>query len=449
MTVVGWMLYVVLVGATLAFAAWLVEQGASRFRLPLRWIWAGALSLGVLIPISNLLGPAPFGTGAEMGHMEGSAWMGPPGPAEGEGIIGAAGPLAWGEGIIQAVNRALQGASDAVAHRGHLDTLLGWGWAGASLFLVGLLVAGGLRLRQRSRHWIPMRLAQGEFLVAPTAGPAVGGVIRPRIVIPARYRQLGPDELHLILQHEAEHVRARDPLLLTASLIPLIAAPWNPFFWWSFRRLRAAMEVDCDRRVLARGARPARYGALLLKMGRPQSSGVLPALSLAGAPSTLERRLNAMRNSSTRNALPVSIICGALAVGAMVLACQADTPTAPSTGEGVQQEVQQETPISEAPAFTPFTIAPEVLNRSEVAAALQREYPRDLREAGIGGTIIMHLFIDETGVVQNTLVAESSGQTDLDAAAGRVAGAFEFSPAMNRDERVPVWIQIPITFTTR
>lgn len=98
MTVAGWMLYVVLVGAFLALAAWSVEQGASRFRLPLRWIWVGALYLGVLIPVWNLVGPAPFWPGGEVGHVEGSAWMGPPGPAEAEGIIGAAGPGATGMG---------------------------------------------------------------------------------------------------------------------------------------------------------------------------------------------------------------------------------------------------------------------------------------------------------------------------------------------------------------
>jgi len=94
-------------------------------------------------------------------------------------------------------------------------------------------------------------------------------------------------------------------------------------------------------------------------------------------------------------------------------------------------------------------VAPEVRNRNEIGRVLQREYPSTLRDAGIGGTVVMHFFIDEQGVVQNTLVAESSGHTALDQAAERVAQAFEFSPALNRDQRVPVWIQIPITFQTR
>lgn len=105
--------------------------------------------------------------------------------------------------------------------------------------------------------------------------------------------------------------------------------------------------------------------------------------------------------------------------------------------------------LGDEPTFTPFTVAPEVRNRAQVMRVLEREYPSTLRDAGIGGTVLMHFFINEEGVVQNTLVAESSGYAALDQAAERVANAFEFSPALNRDQRVPVWIQIPITFQTR
>jgi len=71
------------------------------------------------------------------------------------------------------------------------------------------------------------------------------------------------------------------------------------------------------------------------------------------------------------------------------------------------------------------------------------------REAGIGGTVVIHVFIDTEGQVQNVLVHESSGHPALDAAAGRVALQFEFSPALNRDQQVPVWISLPITFEAR
>lgn len=105
--------------------------------------------------------------------------------------------------------------------------------------------------------------------------------------------------------------------------------------------------------------------------------------------------------------------------------------------------------ISAAPTFTPFTVRPDLMNESEVQRALEREYPPILRDAGIGGTVQVHFFIDEEGSVQRTLVAQTSGHASLDEAALRVANVFQFTPALNLDKVVPVWIAIPITFQTR
>jgi protein TonB len=107
------------------------------------------------------------------------------------------------------------------------------------------------------------------------------------------------------------------------------------------------------------------------------------------------------------------------------------------------------TDISAAPTFTPFTVQPDIRNRDELARAMEREYPPLLRDAGIGGTVIVHFFIDEEGVVRNSVLAESSGHRALDEAALRIAPIIEFTPALNRDRRVPVWIRLPITFQTR
>jgi len=105
--------------------------------------------------------------------------------------------------------------------------------------------------------------------------------------------------------------------------------------------------------------------------------------------------------------------------------------------------------ISSQPTFTPYTVAPSLRNTTEVQRALEREYPAILRDAGIGGTVLVHFFINEEGIVQNSLVAESSGHRALDDAAVRVAQVFRFSPALNLDKYVPVWIAMPITFTSR
>ena len=115
----------------------------------------------------------------------------------------------------------------------------------------------------------------------------------------------------------------------------------------------------------------------------------------------------------------------------------------------VQPRDEEMGSVMDAPGFTPMTVRPSLTNERELQRALEREYPVILRDAGIGGRVIVHLFIDEDGTVQRTLVAESSGHTSLDEAALRVAEVARFTPALNLDKVVPVWIQIPITFQTR
>ena len=101
------------------------------------------------------------------------------------------------------------------------------------------------------------------------------------------------------------------------------------------------------------------------------------------------------------------------------------------------------------PVFTPMTVHPEIRNRREVQAALMREYPPLLRNAGIGGTVIVWFFISEEGQVLDRRVARSSGHVPLDEAALQVADIFKFSPALNRENIVQVWIQLPIAFEVR
>lgn len=109
----------------------------------------------------------------------------------------------------------------------------------------------------------------------------------------------------------------------------------------------------------------------------------------------------------------------------------------------------QEADLARAPVFTPYTVAPSLRNREEVAAILVKEYPPLLRDSGIGGISVVWFFIDEKGTVIDTRLFRSSGHVPLDEAALRVATTMRFSPAMNREVRVPVWVQIPITFTVR
>ncbi len=107
---------------------------------------------------------------------------------------------------------------------------------------------------------------------------------------------------------------------------------------------------------------------------------------------------------------------------------------------------EREHDISLAPVFTPMTVRPEIMNVNEVIRAMEREYPAILRDAGIGGRVLVWFFIDEAGTVRDKRIAQTSGHAGLDDAAIKVADIYRFTPALNRDKKVQVWVQFTITF---
>ena len=127
----------------------------------------------------------------------------------------------------------------------------------------------------------------------------------------------------------------------------------------------------------------------------------------------------------------------------------ADATIAPNTWEHFTPEnlppppeTTKSTAVTDGPVFVPHTVRPQVKNRVAVQRALEREYPPMLRDAGIGGEVFVWFFVDENGTVQRTRVDKGSGHPSLDAAALKVADIIEFTPALNLDKRVAVWISM-------
>ncbi len=99
--------------------------------------------------------------------------------------------------------------------------------------------------------------------------------------------------------------------------------------------------------------------------------------------------------------------------------------------------------------LTGMQVAPEVRNRSEVFRLLESEYPPLLRDAGVGGSVRLGIHVDAEGNVAGVELLDPSGHPALDAAAVRVAERMLFSPALSDGERVPVRVELPLTFSTR
>lgn len=326
--IAAWMLYALLVSVMTAAGAWLLE-GAVRMRGgPVRVLWIGALLAAL-----GLVALAPLR-------------MAPPAPASAPGITVATFPDATADvrpagmaeralaALRSAVERPLREAARLGSGTAGQVLLGGWALASATLLLVG--AATTLRAR-RARHAWPRTTVAGEAVrVAPGMGPAVLGIVRPEVVVPAWLLDATEDEQRLVVLHEREHVRAGDPLLLAVGCAAAALLPWSPAAWWMLLRLRAAVELDCDARVLRGGVPRRAYGSLLIEMAGRGPGLSLGTPALAGSPSTLERRLRAMNAHLPRFARARAGLFGVLGLALVAAAC--DTPL-PTTAEVQRMDV--------------------------------------------------------------------------------------------------------------
>ncbi|MEN8376653.1 MAG: energy transducer TonB [Gemmatimonadota bacterium] len=99
--------------------------------------------------------------------------------------------------------------------------------------------------------------------------------------------------------------------------------------------------------------------------------------------------------------------------------------------------------------FIPHTVKPELVNQEAVERELRRRYPSHLRDAGVEGTTLLWVKVGTDGRVAEARVEESSGLDAFDRVALEVADAMVFRPALNLDQKVALWVQIPIQFTVR
>ncbi len=101
---------------------------------------------------------------------------------------------------------------------------------------------------------------------------------------------------------------------------------------------------------------------------------------------------------------------------------------------------------ADQPIFVGYDTPPVLQNGGEMQQAIERAYPSDLKQAGIGGRVEMWVYVDPSGAVVNHRVKTSSGNEALDRAAAEVVEQMRFRPASNSDEPTAVWVSQWVTF---
>jgi beta-lactamase regulating signal transducer with metallopeptidase domain len=112
-------------------------------------------------------------------------------------------------------------------------------------------------------------IAQARFMAevrAGRAGPAVIGLIAPRIVLPAEDSGYTAQERELIRAHEREHVARKDPRAAALAAVCQCLCWFNPLVHLAAYLLRLDQELACDAAVIrSRPGARALYGQTLLK----------------------------------------------------------------------------------------------------------------------------------------------------------------------------------------
>ncbi|HEY0063797.1 MAG TPA: M56 family metallopeptidase [Telluria sp.] len=305
----NWIVYAIAVATLSGGAALASERAARLWQLPTRWLWIAAMAASVVLPLALLFPSAP-----------------PLAQEVRDAQVRRAAPT----GLIPATQAASQWVAAKTASAPQQTAgMLKPSWMALSATLLLALAASVALLARRRRSWRNARVGQTDVLVAPDAGPAVVGILRPRIVLPEWLMQAPQQQQALVMAHESSHLAARDPLLLALALLLLAVMPWNLALWWQLRRLRHAIEVDCDARVLRDGHDLQAYGAALLEVGIRQSGLTGSMAAMAESRSFLEQRLRIMIRGPGRWRGAVAVALAATALCAAAVAAQLTPPPAP------------------------------------------------------------------------------------------------------------------------
>ena len=182
-----------------------------------------------------------------------------------------------------------------------LEPFLSPFWLAASGLLLLWLAGNAWRVSRHLRRAVridgattPGVAGVHAVVVSDAVGPATVGLWRPRIAVPRWALALPEAHRRYVLQHEEEHRRARDPLMIAAATIAVVLLPWNLGFWWSLRRLRLAIEMDCDARVVAALGDAQAYGRLLLRVAEAGVANRSVQPALLGGRGSLEQRLRVL-----------------------------------------------------------------------------------------------------------------------------------------------------------
>lgn len=184
-----------------------------------------------------------------------------------------------------------------------------WAWIVAAAYLAGLtvlmvriligLVQCKLLLRRASLADLLgiANIPVGSSVVLESSElqvPVTLGLWRPRIVLPADWKDWTKTEVTMAVSHEAEHIRRRDTWISLLSATNCAIYWFHPLSWILAHRLSDLAEHACDDAVIAATGNRTDYATILVRMASklsPNSSRYRPACVGMARKGAVEKRV--------------------------------------------------------------------------------------------------------------------------------------------------------------
>jgi len=141
------------------------------------------------------------------------------------------------------------------------------------------------------------------------------------------------------------------------------------------------------------------------------------------------------------------------------------SPSVKAVSEPPQQEQRQEAAVTEEKAEKPneesqpakSELSANQDDQAEAAGVIHEarplyrmnpspRYPRIARERGYQGTVLLEVFVNSSGRVEELRVDSSSGFQVLDEAAISAVKGWTFEPGQRGERNVAMWVKVPVRF---
>ncbi|MBB1088284.1 TonB family protein [Lysobacter sp. SG-8] len=269
--------------------------------------------------------------------------------------------------------------------------------------------------------------ADGTFVAETNGGlPAVLGLLRPRIVLPADFeRRYTEVQQVLLVAHERQHLRHGDLQAHAAWCLGRCLLWFNPLIHVATGRFRHDQEMACDARVLGALRRHRRaYGEAMLETQLAHQGS--PFGCHWGFSHPLKERIEMLKQSRMSRSRR---FMGGLVSTLLVV----------STG---------------AAAWTLQPAASTAASQADMPSRVDDEsrrlspprYPAEALASKLSGKVSLIITVDETGAPVDIQVEQATPAGVFDAASVEAAWQWRFTPAMEGGKPVRGQVRVPVYF---